>query len=229
MKIIFLNVWNGIKSDELKEYITQQSKDTDVFCLQEVRGTAERLLKDILLYYTVISGDKYLADNEKFSQATYTRENINILSKETLLAGVSNIGLALYTQIQIKDKSVHICNVHGVCRPDDKQDDGRRLLQSRELIDRFSSLEGLKIIGGDFNLEYNTKSVRMFEENGYRNLIRDYKIPTTRNRYAWDRYPESKQYYSDYVFVNQSSKIKEFLVPDIEVSDHLPMILTIDL
>jgi endonuclease/exonuclease/phosphatase family metal-dependent hydrolase len=86
---------------------------------------------------------------------------------------------------------------------------------------------GLKIIGGDLNLMPDTESVRMFAANGYRDLIAEFKIPTTRNRLVWDKFPDSKQYYSDYVFVSPEVKVREFSVPNNEISDHLPLIVDI--
>ena len=79
-------------------------------------------------------------------------------------------------------------------------------------------------------LEANTKSVSLFKDNGcYIDLIKRYKILTTRNRLIWDEYPDNKQYFSDYVFVGPTVQVTEFLVPDIEISDHLPIILKFSL
>ena len=77
----------------------------------------------------------------------------------------------------------------------------------------------------------DTESVRMFEEAGYRNLIRDFDIKTTRNQISWDMWPDlPKQLWADFVFVSPDIKVKSFVVPeDDESSDHLPMILEVDL
>jgi len=229
VKIVFLNIWDCTNKDNVKEFIEKHAQDTDVFCLQEAYEKTKWLCKDILLNYNMVADCKYLSDTDYFPQATYLKKDTNILFSETLLLNTPGTGLALYTHIQINDRDVHICNVHGVSEPGDKLDNVGRLRQSREIIERFRSLEGIKIIGGDFNLELNTKSLKMFEESGYRNLISEYKVLTTRNKFVWERFPESKQYFSDYVFVNRGLKVKEFSVPDVEVSDHLPMILVVDL
>lgn len=67
----------------------------------------------------------------------------------------------------------------------------------------------------------------MFEKNGYKDLIKDYKIPTTRNKVAWKMYPDNPQLYSDYVFVSSGIEVKSFSVIENEISDHLPLILEI--
>ena len=68
----------------------------------------------------------------------------------------------------------------------------------------------------------------MFQKYGYLDLIKKFGIKTTRNEVAWENYPDNKQYFSDYVFVNPEAKIKSFSVPDLEISDHLPLILEIE-
>ncbi len=65
------------------------------------------------------------------------------------------------------------------------------------------------------------------------NLIKKYKIKTTRNSYAWERFKTRKgfvkQYFADYVFVTKGIKVKSFEVPKVMISDHNPMILEFDL
>ena len=81
-------------------------------------------------------------------------------------------------------------------------------------------------MGGDFNLFPDTKSLELIREAGFRDLIQEFSISTTRNRYAWEKYP-TKYLFSDYVFVSSSLTVQSFEVPTVEVSDHLPMIVEI--
>lgn len=227
MKIIFLNTWNCKVEEPIKEFIKQNLSDTDVFCFQEAYEKAKWIFKDILSDFVLIEDYKHIDDTDNFPQATYVRKNVGLTSQKSLFKDIDKLGFALHTQINYKNEIINICNVHGVSKPGDKQDTPSRILFSQEIIKYYKNLGGLKIIGGDFNLEHNTQSVNLFEENGYINLIKKYKIPTTRNRFVWDKYPDNKQYFSDYVFVSPEVKIKCFDVPNIEVSDHLPIILEI--
>ena len=230
MKIVFLNTWDGKLGKEIGHFITSHFQDTEIFCLQEVYKKMKMLCKGFFQEYKVVSDYKHINDNESYFQNTYVRRGLNIISKKTLLKDTQGTGLAVYTQIQSDNKTLHVCNVHGVSQPGDKTDNNYRLQQSLEIIEFFKGIDGLKIIGGDFNLEFDTQSVKMFEESGYKNLIKDFNIPTTRNRLTWEKYlEEGKQYFADYVFVSPDVPIKEFSVPNIEISDHLPMILDIEL
>ncbi len=226
MKIIFLNVWNGKIQEGITKFIKEQSQDTDIFCFQEAYDEFKELFRDVFTNHKKISAYKFVVKDDDFPQATYVGKNINILSSEILFEGQKDCGLGIYLRVEFNNKyPVHICNFHGLSKPGDKLDNLNRLNQSQKLIDFFKEKKGLKIIGGDFNLLPETKSLRMFEENGYRDLIKEFKVLSTRNHFAWDMYPDNPQYYSDYVFVSPNVKVKEFSVPDIEISDHLPMIL----
>jgi len=225
MKIVFLNVWDCKVEDKIKKFIKEQSIDTEIFCLQEAHEKTKWLFRNMLSEYGLFSDYKCINNIDNFPQVTYVRKDIEILSKKSFLKNTPKTGLALHLQIKYKNKIINICNVHGISVPGDKMDTPERILQSQKIIDLYKNLSGSKIIGGDFNLEVNTKSINLFEKNGYVDLIKKYKIPTTRNRLIWDEYPDSKQYFSDYIFVDPNVRVNEFLVPNIEISDHLPMIL----
>lgn len=215
--------------DGITDFIKKNVNDTDIFCFQEASDDMDLLCKDILAGYDKISSYKFVTKDDVFSQVIYIRKGVNVLASGTLLSRDKNIGLGVYIQCIAGKRTVSICNYHGMSRPVEKLDDPGRLKASQELINYFQSSEGLVIIGGDFNLFPDSVSIQMFEKNNYRDLIKDYNIKTTRNRLAWERYPDNKQYYSDYVFVNKGTNIKEFTVPICEISDHLPLILEVEL
>jgi endonuclease/exonuclease/phosphatase (EEP) superfamily protein YafD len=225
MKIIFLNALEG-QLDTINQFITTQSSDTDIFCFQESRSNQESTVfcQNLLPQFDLICADKYFSEKNKFNQATFVKKNIKIIDTQTIGQKEKEIGLSLFTQIKNKSKTINICNVHGIAWPGDKQDNPDRIKQSQSILDFFKNLTGPKIIGGDFNLDFNTKSVQMFEDNGFKNLIKEFKIPTTRNEVSWSKH-KNKQLFADFLFVSPDIKIKKFTVPKTIVSDHQPMIL----
>jgi endonuclease/exonuclease/phosphatase (EEP) superfamily protein YafD len=227
MKILFLNACGEEMQDALAPFIKEQSADTDIFCFQEAFAPVKVICKNILAEYREISANKTAPNGDVFTQTTYLRKNIELIDYKALLQEQPVCGLAIYTHIRYHDVDIHLCNIHGIPKPGDKLDNFGRLKQSSKLVSFFNDKCGIKIIGGDFNLLPNTRSVRLFEENGYRNLIEDYSIDTTRNCLSWQHYP-NKQYYADYVFVNQETNATQFAVPKNEISDHLPLILHIE-
>lgn len=232
MKIISLNTWGGKRKSELLTFIQTQLATTDIFCFQEARGSIiETMLNDVFSGqdYSRIETHKYIHENEKFDIVTFVRNSYQItLVKELFPATEHNTGQALAVGIEVGDDIFQLVNVHGISSPGNKLDTEGRLRQSQHIIDFIIKQNMPTIIMGDFNLDISTESIAKFTKSGFRNLVSDYEIPATRNRISWEAYPESPQRYADYTFASRHIKIRDFHVIDNEVSDHLPMVLSID-
>jgi len=139
----------------------------------------------------------------------------------------------VFIKLKINNQPVIICSVHGNSQPANKLDSPIRLEQSEHILKFLASQKGEKIVVGDFNLFPQTKSIKMFDEAGFQNLISDYNIKTTRGSMMRQLFPEYEQgkygfqEFADYVFVSPSIKINNFEVPDVPISDHLPLIVEI--
>lgn len=231
MKTVFLNAWDA-KIPEIREYITDQAQTTDVFCFQEAYENMQNLCAELLPDYAAYND---YVSKDSFPQATYVHKRHNVVSSGSILKDQPNTGLGIYVEIEQSDnnsedsrnnQNLVIGNFHGISRPGDKLDNPNRITQSQELIRFFNTFFENKsevIIGGDFNLLPETESLKMFEQAGYTDLIKKLGITTTRNRYVWDRHPNSKQDYSDYVFISPSVELISFKVPRNLISDHLPL------
>jgi len=222
MRIIFLNTWGGKCKEGLSSFLKEQATRTDAFCFQEFWDDMPALSREVLTDFVEIDFQK-----QPMHEAIYVRKNMSISAAVPILKKDALKGSGGYVCVRHGDNDLYICNVHGWPYPGDKRDDEHRLKQSAEVVASLKEKSGLKIIGGDFNLLPETESVRMFAENDYRNLIEEFNIQTTRNRLAWDKYP-SKQFFADYVFTSPDVKVRDFSVPALEISDHLPLIVEID-
>lgn len=210
--------------DELEGFLREQVLTTDVFCFQEADPKFQKYTSEILKDFALFWQEKLFVRDVFFEQTTFVKKSLTSLENLPLMNENENLGLGIATKIKHGGTFINVANVHGISQPPEKLDCPERIEQSKILIEHFRELEGLKIIGGDFNLEPETQSIKMFEENGYRDLIKEFGIKTTRNELSWKNYPK-RLYYSDYVFVGPGIKIKNFSVPNMEISDHLPMIL----
>ncbi len=143
--------------------------------------------------------------------------------------------LTQYVQFQVGGEQLTVCNVHGIAWPGNKLDSPIRLEQTRKILAFVESQPGEKIICGDFNLLPETKSVIQFEEHGFRNLVNEYNIKSTRGSLVkkihpeYEHTPEGFQEFADYTFVSSGIHISHFDVPNLPISDHLPMIVEFDL
>ncbi len=229
MRIIFLNSWYGKVGSKLHKFIKDQSLEADIFCFTEVDPIwffkLESLLPDFKGVYT--TENKVELSSHLYGQAVFLKKGFSIKdsSKLDVYRNVINdVGFVEYYSLKFGSKTIHLGNIHGKARPGHKLDTPARLRQSQKIIKLFKDKKGPKIIGGDFNLYPDTKSVRMFEEVGYRNLIRDFGVKNTRNKLSWKQF-DNVQYFADYCFVSSEVTVKNFEVPYNEISDHLPLIL----
>ena len=110
-------------------------------------------------------------------------------------------------------------NVHGLWQNSIKGDTEAKIEQSKKILVLAEKSKGKKIICGDFNLLPNTKSIQMLGDK-YRNLIEEYAIKDTRG----SLYTKELRH-SDYAFVDKDIEVSNFSVPDMSVSDRLPLIV----
>ena len=124
-----------------------------------------------------------------------------------------------YVTLKTSAGLITIINFHGLWNGRGKTDSEDRLMQSANILAFTKKLNNPFIICGDFNLAPETQSLKMFEEVGLKNLIKDYGIKSTRT--SCYTKPEK---HASYVFVSNNIEIKSFQILPDEVSDHLPLL-----
>ena len=128
------------------------------------------------------------------------------------------------TELRIPTGTLLVANYHGIARPGTKLDSDERLAQSRAIRRVLDAHDGPVALVGDFNLLPETESVRLLER-GLRNLVIELGITTTRSRLNPYFGTPQEQPHADYAFVSPELQVAAFAVPDLQISDHLPMIL----
>lgn len=232
MRIIFFNIWHGKVWDKLQKFIVEQQEATDIFCFLEVNPKLlvklDKHLSDFNnFYYKGVKNVWNLNEGRVF----FVNKRLSILETEVINPfnrHRNDTGGFSLIEVGIGSKKLNIVGVHGKTRPGTKLDTPIRLKQSEIIIEKLKDKHPV-IIGGDFNLDLNTQSVKMFEDNAYRNLIKDFNIKSTRNWIGWEYFQNQpgfvKQNFADYCFVSRDVEVKNFEVPSIEASDHEPLIL----
>lgn len=130
------------------------------------------------------------------------------------------------TSLRCESGVLQVANFHGMSRPGSKLDSEERIEQSRAIRRVMDPHSGPSVVMGDFNLLPETESVRILEY-GRRNLITQFQIATTRSRLNPYYGTPQEQPHANYAFATPDLQIEAFSVPDLEVSDHLPMLMTI--
>lgn len=242
MKLVSLNVWCGVKYEELKKFLKYQSKDIDIFCFQEVRNgkylnQAENINEKIKLFKdmeTILPGfTGYFAEMASgVGLAAFVRngievsqvKSVQIMASEDLehLSGVNGVKFYPRTlqSLYLKDGNLIIHNFHGIPKGD-KKDTPERVLQTQRLLEIIDSNDASQILVGDFNLNIDTEAIAKLESR-MRNLIKGSEFKTTRNSNY--EYFEIMPF-ADYIFVSEGIKVDKFKVLPDEASDHLALLL----
>lgn len=231
MKLIFLNTLNGQQEAQIIDFLRTNMTDADVFCFQEAYDEMQKLAGEILgdeftvvtKYALAYKDGEYVED---FALATYVRKGIEIEQSEYVYDANRPRGLAIDVTLNFDGKQMHVLNYHGVSQPPDKADTPDRIAQSNMLASHVAKLSGTVLLGGDFNFLPQTKSYEIIRPRFAQELIVDRGVTTTLNHLYWEAGPQ-KLLHSDYVFADDTVTVTGLEVPDIETSDHLPLIVTI--
>lgn len=235
MRVLFLNVWGGQLKEALTQFLTVQ-KGVDIFCFQENSEEVDGIMQHVFPQYSGYRASKRAGFKSNFDQAIWVNPCFEVVKTEELLQSDNEAGLALAITLKLPNaRRWALVNLHGTARQkvagqfldkDTKEDFPARLRQSQELLDFLNAQSNPVILGGDFNVLPHTQTVDIFRQAGYRDLISEYHIKTTRNLASLERFP-IKYFHSDYVFLSDTLQVKSFVVPSVEISDHLPLILEI--
>ncbi len=248
LKIITLNTWGGRIAEPLKSFI-EKYKDVDIFCFQEVfhdldekMSTSDFIIEDDA-NKNLFSSIKDILDNhqghflphlDNYGLAIFLNKEIGCLDKgEELLYKNDTFDpknhfndhdrKLQWIKIRKNDKEMVIINVHGHWTGKGKKDTEERIYQSTKIKEVLDKNQGEEILCGDLNLLPDTESIKIIEDAGLRNLIKENNIESTRTSF----YTKPDKH-ADYIFVSSGVKVLDFKVLPDEVSDHSALYLEIE-
>ncbi len=255
MKVETLNLNGGKLFEPLMSHVSNSAGEIDIFCFQEAfdnnsgitesNGARANLYKELChalpgftgIYCPAESGLDYngVVDFDlSFGVAAFIKDNLEIFKERC--AAVYDGGAYDYhphfgrkprklQSFQIRDIQgieTFIANLHGVWIPGNKEDSPSRLDQARRVRSVMNEVSGRRMLVGDFNVDHTTESFKILGD-GMRNLVGDFGILTTRSRL----YGKPNKF-ADYILTSPEIDVKDFKSLDVEVSDHLPLVVKCD-
>jgi exonuclease III len=251
MRIISLNTLGGALYEPLIDFVEREALRTDIFCLQEMyrgvaevsqRGTHFDLFEDMSVRLPEFVGSfvpamRAAQGRAEGGEALFVRashaptiEHQFIIS-EFDVSPVNSIEESWPIVLQwCSLGTLSVAHLHGLPQPGHKLDTPMRLEQSAAVAKWVKDQGRPVVVCGDFNLMPNTESIGRIEQIPLKNLIKEFDVRSTRPMAHLKKYePEHRQYFADYIFASPELKVNHFEVPDVEISDHLPLIVDVEI
>ena len=242
IKLINLNVWLGGKlMPQILEFLSAEK--ADIINLQEVRESkdpnyqyqTEKIIKDNLDY-------KYSSFAPAFFDTVENSESGNlILSKYPIIQSDSVFFFGNYsdythgqnpkylptvprniqhTKIRVGDKLINNFNLQGIWAHRDGSDSPSRIKISEIVINQIKNKEKV-ILTGDFNAQEGTKTINNIE-NYLINIFKRERKSSFNMRQKTD--PGYASAVVDFIFISKDLRLISKSMPNVDISDHLPLI-----
>jgi len=248
MKVVSLNTWGGKAGTDGLLAFLKRHDDVDIFCLQEVFDGGEEMRGRPAGRFALENFDPKLFERigralpgykahfrpqlrDFFGLALFAREEIPIAEEGEVYiyrekGHVPSGNIADHSRtlqyVTLDEPKCSVMHVHGLWNGKGKLDCDERIEQSARILSFLRGQDRPFVLLGDFNLRPDTESIRMLEDAGLRNLIREHGIETARTSLYDSR---EKEPHANYAFVSEDIDVKEFKVLPDEVSDHAPLYL----
>lgn len=242
-----LNIWGGRLLHTLIPFLKEQQPD--ILAVQEVYNGSEPTLPDSLRSYSLIAQALEFpfhtfvpAFGHVLLEGTVDRGNA-IFSKFPLMAQKTLFFTVPYNSSLVEaypydttpylmqhnlvalphGKIMHVYNTHGLWGTD-PHDNERRLKMSDMIVQEVSQKSPL-ILSGDFNVKESSQTIQRIARNLQNVCVG--KAHTTINHRR--KPPEFAPYVIDCMFVSSDIQILTSAILDVDVSDHLPLLCTLDI
>lgn len=238
LKILQVNVWWGGKLwDNLIEFIKKENPE--IIFAQEVyestiKGFGQLGYEHVAFGKEMIDvreGGRYLTGNAIFSKfpildyqtASYVREFGEF--KE----GIDDVAKAprniLHAALSIEDKIINAFCTHGIVDYRGDYDSPERLEMSRIICEAIAGKDNA-MLTGDFNVQPETQTIRNIEKHLSSVFKSELKSSFNMRRKTKPGYATATV---DMIFVSPEIKVLEHSCPDVDVSDHYPLLAIIEI
>ncbi|HLL61402.1 MAG TPA: endonuclease/exonuclease/phosphatase family protein [Candidatus Nitrosocosmicus sp.] len=251
LKVITLNLWiGGILFDAILEFLNKENPD--LLILQEVNNGEDlkfeknyrslQILrenvdlknyvfspsfKDITNSYSVERGNAIYSRypiklvNSIFYEASYKVYNDIENQPEEFPVLPRNLQ---HAEVIVDNSIINVFNTQGIWGLDGG-DSERRLLMSEIIVNQIKEKQNV-ILAGDFNVKPNTQTIYNIEKH-LKNIFKDELVSTFNMKRKTN--PGYATAVVDMIFVSPHIKVVDHYCPQVDISDHLPLVCTLDI
>lgn len=235
MKLIQLNMWEGLLEHPLLRFL--ENEQPDILCVQELKHSdaIPFILEDIkdrtgLAYHYASpllgydhAGYHFNWSNGIISRYPFVDTQTHWVHKQYNphwnMGEDFNFRNFQHAVVETDGQAYNLVNYHGYHVSGTKMGNDITMGIMNDIGDYIDGLSGPVILTGDFNLTPDSPSLARFNRN-MRNLCVETNVQTTRNAMA-----KRADELIDYIYVSNDIHVKSFTVSDAIVSDHQPLIL----
>ena len=246
IKFLTLNIWRGKLIKNVLAFLRKE--DADIVVLQEVfNGLNQKLNPQYRAFSIVkrelgyphslfapafldISADSQVENgNAIFSKFPINTHRIHFFDVPygTYIDAPGNYErcprILVHAQLQVETRRLNVFNIHGIYGLSG-EDNQRRLAMSKTIVSLIKNKENV-ILAGDFNLPPQTETIRNIEKH-LTSVFGDTLI-TTFNMKRKEN-PDYGKVAVDMIFVSKNLKIIKRISPQVDVSDHLPLVCVVE-
>lgn len=255
LKLVCLNTWlGGYLFDEITAFLREQNPD--ILLLQEVYNgdpQGERLFKEkqyntlselkALLGYQyshfapalidVIDGQEIIQGNAVLSRFPLEEKEVSFYDVELSVRDPDDQRYELTPRnlqqviAHVGERQLHVLNTQGIWGTHGN-DTQRRLSMADHILKRVADHSPL-ILGGDFNVNQETKSIQKIESKLVNVFQGQLKTSFNLQRKNLEKDPGFATAVVDMLFVSSDITVVTASVPQVDISDHLPLVCEIEL
>lgn len=250
LKIIQLNIWRGTLLSNALEFL--RSENPDIILLQEVYSNSNNLpgmpithrlyqyLEEKLPDYTSVYGPAFTdttklgnieSGNAIFSKLpvlettnTFFDVPYKTFDEQDQTDFSYNPQTILGAKLDVGGVEVHAFSVHGIWGQDGLDSD-RRLQMGETIIQQIKDKQNV-IMGGDFNLLPYTKTVENIEKY-VKSVFGNTLVKTFNMKHKTDGGYATAAV--DMMFCSGNIQVLSKSCPDVDVSDHMPLVVEFEL
>jgi endonuclease/exonuclease/phosphatase family metal-dependent hydrolase len=253
IKVLSLNLWNGGRLfDQVFEFL--QKQQADIMLLQEAydgksldiekRLRTTQLLKNIFPNHSHHFAPAFLdtrpiegnMENGQLIISKFPLRKTQTIHLDISYGTYDHDSLTDFTDfpavlqtalIEVGGQQIKLLNIHGPVNNDGSADTQRRL-RMRDVVLGEIEKQPSVILSGDFNVQPQTQTIRDIE-NKLTNIFKE-ELTTTFNtkQKNLEKYPGFATAVVDMMFITPNIKVIEKSCAQVDISDHLPLVVTLD-